>query len=111
MKIDRRTVGTVEVCAPQDALADDGAEAFSQALLSYVNGTNPRVVVAMDEVGFMDSVALEGLVTAGNELNARSQQLKLAGVTATCREILELTGLSDRFQFFEDVDAAVRSFL
>lgn len=111
MKIERRTVGTVEVCVPQDALVDEGATEFSGTLKSYISGPNQRVVVGMAEVAYMDSTALEGLVEAADELGERSQQLKLAGVTPTCREILEITGLSGRFQFFEDVDAAVRSFL
>ena len=111
MKVARRTVGTVEVCAPQEALVDDGAAEFTLALKSYVNGPNPRLVVAMNDVGYMDSTALEGLLEVADELGDRSQQLKLAAVTATCREILQATGLSGRFEFFESVDAAVRSFL
>lgn len=111
MKVVRRTVGTVEVCAPQEALVDEGAAEFTLTLKSYVNSPNTRLVVAMNDVGYMDSTALEGLVEVADELGDRSQQLKLAAVTATCREILQVTGLSGRFQFFENVDAAVRSFL
>lgn len=111
MKVERRTVGTAEVCAPQEALVDDGALEFTKILKACINGPNPRVVIDMNEVGYMDSAALEGLIETANELSERSQQLKLAGVTPTCREILEITGLSSRFQFFQSVDAAVRSFL
>lgn len=111
MKIERQLVGTVEVCAPLDALADEGSEEFANVLMSMLDSPNPRVVVAMNEVGFMDSKALEALLDAADELMDRSLTLKLAGTTPTCREIVELTGLSGRFQFFEDVDAAVRSFL
>lgn len=111
MKIERHKIGTVEVCTPLDALADEGAAQFTETLQSCLNSPNPRLVIAMNEVGYMDSTALEGLVDAANDLNERSAQLKLSGVTPTCREILELTGLSGRFQFFEDVNDAVRSFL
>ena len=111
MKVERRRVGTVDVCAPLDALVDEGAVEFGDALTTCLKGVNPRVVVDMSEVGYMDSVALEVLLDAADELAERSAQFKLAGVTPTCREIVELTGLSDRFQFFEDVDAAVRSYL
>jgi hypothetical protein len=38
-------------------------------------------------------------------------QLKLVNVQSNCREVLELTGLADRFQFFDDVQDAVKSFL
>ena len=111
MKIIRRTVGTVDVCTPQEALVDDNAAQFIETLKTYLNGPNARVVVAMNDVGYMDSTALEGLARIADELAERSQQLKLAEAAPTCREILSLTGLSSRFQFFDSVDAAVRSFL
>jgi len=111
MKIVRRTVGTVEVCAPQEALVDEGAAEFNELLRTYLGGANPRVVLAMNEVGYMDSTALEGLVSVADGLSESGNQLKLASVTPTCREILSLVGVSDRFQYFEGVDAAVRSFL
>lgn len=111
MKIEHRRVGTVDVCAPLEALVDDGASEFGNALKACLKGANPRVVVDMSEVGYMDSAALEVLLDTADELANRSAEFKLAGVTPTCREIVELTGLSDRFQFFEDVDVAVRSYL
>ncbi len=111
MKIVRRNVGTVDVYAPQDALVDEKADEFIHTLEASVRAPNARVVVDMNEVGYMDSEALEGLTRITDELAERSQQLKLAAVTPTCREILALTGLGGRFQFFDGVDAAVRSFL
>jgi anti-anti-sigma factor len=111
MKISSRTVGTVEVLSPQEPLVDEAGEELVVALSSSLKSANPRVVIDMAEVGYVDSVALDGLVNAAEDLSERSAQLKLASVTATCREIFELTGLGGRFQFFEGVDAAVRSFL
>ncbi len=111
MKVERRTIGTVDVCAPLDALADDVSSEFDEVLRRCLSVANPRVVVDMNEVGYMDSAALDSLVNVSDDLGGRGTQLKLASLTPMCREILELTGLSSRFQFFEDVDAAVRSFL
>ncbi len=96
---------------PDDALADAAAEEFTTRLKGELRGVNPRVVIGMEEVGYVDSVALEGLLDMADELSGRGAQLKLAGVTPTVREILEITGLSGRFQFFDGVDTAVRSFL
>ena len=94
-----------------DALVDEAAEQFSEAMRNCVSGSNPRVVIDMSEVGYMDSAALEGMLDIADQLSERGAQLKIASVTPTCREIMELTGLSGQFQFFEDVNAAVRSFL
>ena len=111
MKVERRKVGTVEVLTPVGALVDEDAERFSKELLDRLKASNPRVVVSMHEVPYMDSIALEGFADAADELSDRAVQLKLVQVTPTCREVLELTSLADRLQFFEEVPDAVKSFL
>jgi anti-sigma B factor antagonist len=111
MKVERRTVGTVNVCAPLDALVEDLSEEFNNVLRESYNGAHPRVVIDMTDVSYMDSVALEGFLDVSDSVNERGLQLKLAGVTPTCRETFEITGIGSRFLFFEDVEAAVRSFL
>jgi anti-anti-sigma factor len=111
MKIERQRVGTVDVLTPAGPLVDQDGEKFIKTLLERLNSTTPRVVLAMQEVPYMDSVALDGLLTATEKLNDQATALKLANLTPTCREILELTGLSGRFRLFTDVSHAVKSFL
>jgi anti-anti-sigma factor len=111
MKIERQQIGTVDVFTPVGALVEAEAEDFSKLLLERVRLPNARVVVSMREVPYLDSGAIEGLLEATEELADRAAGLKLASVPQTCREILELTGVSARFSFFEEVQDAVRSFL
>ena len=106
MRIDHQSFGTVDVCRPIGALVDEDAERFGAELLERTEGSNPRFVVA-----YMDSVALEGLLSASEVLQSRGVRLKLVGVPPACREVFEITGLSNHFQFFERVEDAVRSFL
>jgi len=111
MKIERSTVGTVDVLKPSAALIEDDATDFTKLLLARLKSPNPRVVVSLQDVPYMDSTALEGLLDGSDELAQRAAALKLAQVPPTCREILELTGLAGRFRFFEEVQDAVRSYL
>lgn len=111
MKIEQQQVGTVDVFAPVGPLVEKDGEDFSSLLLQRVRSSNARVVVAMHGVPYMDSVAVEGLLDATDGLSDRATSLKIVEMTSTCREILELTGVAERFQFFEDVQDAVRSFL
>ena len=111
MKVERQEVGTVEILSPQGVLTEDDAEEFSAMLQRRLAGANPRVVVSLDDVPYMDSTALNALIEAAEELADQGTRLKLVSVSSTCREILELTGLSPRFQFFESPQDAVRSFL
>ena len=111
MKVEHHRVGSVDVLKPTGPLVDDDGEQFARTLLARLRVPNPRVVIAMQEVAYMDSAMLEMLLVGAEEAADRAVSLKLAGVPATCREILELTCLSDRFQLFEDAEDAVRSFL
>ena len=113
MKIEQRKVGSVDIFTPMGALVDQDADTFCKALMQRLSsgGSNPRVGIAMHNVPYMDSAALEGLLQATELLNERATSLKLAAVTPTCREIFELTGLSARFRFFKDAEDVVKSFL
>lgn len=111
MKIEHQTYGTVNVCTPVGALADEDAQHLGADLLTRAEGVNPRFVVRMAEVPYMDSAALEALLSVAEALQSRGVRLKLVAVPLVCREILEITGLSSQFQFFETVEDAVRSFL
>jgi anti-anti-sigma factor len=111
MKIDQHKVGTVDVITPVGPLAEDDSEKFRALLCERIKQSGARLALAMHEVPYMDSVALEGLLDASEMLTERAMTLKLAGVTPTCREILELTGLSTRLRFFNDVQDVVKSFL
>ncbi len=111
MKIERQKVGTVEVLSPVGPLVDQDVEAFGQMLQKRIGSSNPRVVVVLHDVPYLDSAALETLLDATDDLSERAMTLKLASVSPTCREILELTNLAGRFSFFTDVEDAVRSYL
>lgn len=111
MKVERQQVGTVEVLAPIGPLVDEDAQEFCGVLKASIAGPSPRVVVSMHEVPYLDSVALEGLLDASEELADRAMVLKLVNATPTCREILDMTDLTGKFRFFHSVNDAVKSFL
>lgn len=111
MKVERQKVGTVEVLTPVGALVDEDAAQFSRLLLSRLQSPNPRVVVSLQEVPYMDSTALNGLLSAAEGLAECATVLKLSSLTPTVREVLELTGTSGRFRLFKDVQDAIKSYL
>jgi anti-anti-sigma factor len=110
VNISEDVVGSVAVLKPMGAIVEEDAETFSSKLAKKIEGPG-RVVVMLAEVPYMDSTGLEGLLEASDAMLQRNTQLKLVALTPTCREILELTALAGRFQIFESVDDAVRSFM
>jgi len=111
MKIHSKKVGTVDVLIPHGPLVDDDAESLIATLTEHAAAPNSRFVLDMEEVPYMDSRSIEGMVEVADELQKRGERLRLASVTPTCREILEITGQAQRVEFFNDTQTAVRSFL
>ena len=111
MKIERQQIGTVEVLGPQGPLADTEGQDFFDLLQERLESANPRLVISLKETPYLDSLALDGLLAAAEGLMGRGMRLKLVAVSPTCREILDLTGLANRFQFFKEAQDAVKSFL
>ncbi len=111
MKIDSVKMGSVDVIAPIGPLVDDDAHHFGSILREKLHVTNPHVVVSLQHVPYLDSVALETLVLVSEELAERAEELKLAQVPQICREVLELTGTTSHFRLFNEVEDAVKSYL
>ncbi len=111
MKIESQKVGSIDVHTPTGPLVDEDAGVFRSMLMAQLEAPQPRFAIALQDVPYMDSTALEALLDAADAMNEQNQQLKLVSLSPTCREILELTGLSGRFQVFENAQDAVRSFM
>jgi anti-anti-sigma factor len=70
-----------------------------------------RIVIDATLVAYVDSPGLELLVQTTDQMAHSGRSLRLAGATETLREVLELTGVGDRFEHYADVNTAVRSYL
>lgn len=74
--------------------------------------TDGLVYVAVDcsELEALDSIGLEELLDAQDRCENRHGGIKLCGMDETLLKILEITRLQRRFETFESLDAAVKSF-
>jgi len=94
MEIQETRQGAVTVVRPQGPLALGDAEQFKSVVDDAVRRSLGRV-----------------LVDAADALAKTGRALHVCCVNETIREVLHMTGLADRFEHFEDVNSAVRSFL
>jgi len=111
MKIQEQQKGAVTVLRPAGPITGEDAAQFRSRLMNVRASSLGRLVVDVGAVPLLDSAALEALVEASRELGRSGQSLKLCGVNETLREVIRLTDLTSRFEYFEDVGGAVRSFL
>jgi anti-sigma B factor antagonist len=111
MEIREQRHGAVTVLKPHGALIRDDAAKFRKRLDEARARSLGRIVVDVSTVPYVDSAGLETLVEVTEKLAESGHALKLCGVNETLRETLDLTDLGTLFEYFEDINAAVRSYL
>ena len=111
MIIQTQQSGAVTVIKPAGPVVQGDAEQLGNELLEAQKEHLGRIVLDVSGVPFLDSSGLEALVDVATEMSHSGQWLKLCSVNQTVRQILELTGLSLQFEYFEDANSAARSFL
>ncbi len=103
--------GAVAVLKPDGPCIQEQAQSLNEAALPKVRPLMGRMVIDLSASAYVDSLGLETLLDLADAMQACGQTLRLAGVSATVREVLDLTGLTNRFEFHADTNLAVRSFL
>ena len=111
MEIQEQSQGAVTVLKPTGPLVEADAAQFKARAIELVAKNLGRVVVDASAMAFVDSRGLEALADITDELAQSGRALKLCGANVTIRQVLDLIGWSDAFEYFDDVNAGVRSFL
>lgn len=109
MNIEEQQHGDVTVLKPQGPVIGTDVDQLSDHITKVLDGNCHAMVLDASRVTFVDSRGLEALVDATEELIRHGQVLRLAGVSETLKEVLELTELASLFEQYDDADAAVRS--
>jgi anti-anti-sigma factor len=111
MDIQELRKGAVTVIKPTGALIADDADRLKRVMTDAGAASLGRVVLDASGIPFVDSRGIEALLDVSDELGQAGRALKLSAATATLREALELTGVAESMEFYDDVQTAVRSFL
>ena len=141
MKVDVQRHGTVTVIVPQDALTESTLPALQECLAGDGVLSAVRMVLDLSQAPYLDSAGIEFLLSfCGNpplQTEARRNEVRegpraaadagrpvavrapgmgglrprLAALTETVREALDVTDTLRRFSIFDSVHAAVRSYV
>jgi anti-anti-sigma factor len=111
LEIQQNMVGAACVLKPSGALADSDASALRLAAEEAQRRCAGRIVLDASQIAFVDSLGLEALLDVTELLAKAGRSLKICGANATVRQVLQLTGMAGAFEFYEEVNAGVRSFL
>ncbi len=111
MRIEEQTQGAVTILKTIGPLTGDEAKALGARLGEVRQRTMGRYVLDASDLSFADSTGLEVLLEASEHLTRCGRSFKICQANDTLKEVIDLTGLSESFEHYDDVNSAVRSFL
>lgn len=93
LSIDQTTVDDTRVLTLRGEIDHTVKDELTEALLAYHGVTQPRTVVDLSGVTFMDSSGINVLITAHQSMSDAQGWLRIAGAQASVLRVLELVGL------------------
>ncbi len=110
MKVEQQQHGNVLVLVPHGPLVREDSADFGAAVQAGAREQGGRVVLDMTNVPYLDSAGIECLLAqCGSGDRVGSGRPRLACLTETCREALDLTDVLPRVEVFDTVENAMRS--
>ncbi len=109
IRLDQRH-GVGVVALEGDLRGSDAVRAFRDAVRDAANAVETKtLVIDFSATRSIDSQGLEALLWSRACLRRGTGAVRLAGLDANCRTILEMTRLDERFEAHTDVQAALKA--
>jgi anti-anti-sigma factor len=109
MKVQSQPYRNVTLLMPHGPLTSEETGDLRTAVATALATRPKRVVLDLTDVPYLDSAGIELLLELNDPGLLPQQRPKLAAVSETCREALELTDVLPRLEVFDTVDNALRS--
>lgn len=109
MKVQLQPHGQATVLIAHGPLITDEALDLKHALDSARENGARHIVIDMSDVPYLDSAGIELLLETCEATTLPPKHRKLAALTETCLEALELTEVLPRIEVFDTVENALRS--
>lgn len=102
--------GAVVIELKGNVMGGDDTKEFNELLHKYIEEDKKNIIVDLHDVKFMNSSGLGMLIGGLTTMKKANGNLKLARVTDKIESLLIITKLITIFEFFKDVDEAVKSY-
>lgn len=106
----RQADNGVTVIAPTGRLDVAGAPALKDAVSEAVKNGQPRLVIDLEGVSFVDSTGLGSVIAALKQVRTSKGDLRLAAPNQQVKLVLELTTLDRVFPYYATVEDALTGF-
>ena len=102
--------GDVIVINVESEFSGDTVSQFRRAVQEQLGQENQWFVIDFEKALSMDSAALEALLWFRDEVEGQTGMVKVCGLDETCAKIFELTRFDRKFEVFEDLTEAMKSY-
>jgi anti-anti-sigma factor len=102
--------GAVDVISGDEPLQHDACDRFLATAEPPLRRGQPKLVVDLGSVPFVDSVGLETLLELRDRCTERGGACKLVAPNALCRDILAATGVGYEFEIADSLIDGAGSF-
>ncbi len=102
--------GDVVVITVDSEFTEDTVQEFRRKAEEQLGEENLWFVLDFERVVTVDSTGLEALLWFRDEVESHTGLVKICGLDPTCSKIFELTRFDRKFELFEGVTEAVKSY-
>ena len=81
---------------------------LKERVKSLIEESFIHIIFVLTETSFIDSSGLSAIVSTLKRVREKNGSLKLVGVSSNVRKVFELTHLERIFEFYEDVEQALK---
>ena len=111
VKLNTRQAGKVTVIDVSGRITlGEGSSAIREVVRDLITKGNKKILLNLEDVSYIDSSGIGELVAGYTSLANASGELKLLGLTARMKDLLQITKLYTVFDVHEDETHAVQSF-
>jgi len=102
--------GAVDVLSLDAALQEENCDSLRTAAEECVKRGQPRLIIDLGSVAFIDSAGLEALLEINDRCLGRGGACKLSGPNALCVDILRATGVDEELEVVDSIVKGAGSF-
>ncbi|MGE0448884.1 MAG: STAS domain-containing protein [Vicinamibacterales bacterium] len=110
MNVTTEQVGTIPVVRVSGQLDSSTADDFAQQMAAFEQAPGTRLVLDLEQVGYVSSAGLRVLLALFKKLKAGGGGLVLASVHPRVQDILEIAGFTSILPVSPTTPAAIQSF-
>lgn len=105
-----QNIGSVSVLKARSSLMGECVDQCRQGIQDCLNQRRNMLILDMGESPIVNSDGLEFIVDSQQQCLSRGGRLVVVDPTPVCKEVLEITGISDYVAVFDDLRAALSDF-